>query len=106
VPVIAASGGESGRLGPAVAQVAAEVPGHIVTVEGADFGEIAKLARESRPDLLLATARAIDWPANSRCRSCASASRSTTGSAASAFCISVTAAPSGLRRSRQRLDRS
>ena len=57
VPVVAASGGESGRLGPAVAQVAAEVPGHIVTVEGADFGEIAKLARESRPDIIIGNSK-------------------------------------------------
>ncbi|MGV1098044.1 nitrogenase component 1 [Thiovibrio sp. JS02] len=54
VPVLCASGGQSGKLGEAIAGVLADLPVRMPEVhEGADFFDIAEQARALAPDLII-----------------------------------------------------
>jgi nitrogenase molybdenum-iron protein NifN len=68
VPVLCASGGESGSLASSIAEVTAEVDGSVTVREGADFMSIAAEARDLAPDFLIgnskgyAAARQLEVP--------------------------------------------
>ena len=86
-PVLCASGGRSGRLAAAVAEVTGTLlPEPPVVREGMDFYEIAEEAEGSSLICLSATAKAITWRGNGKCRWSASGSPSMTVSAAPGFC--------------------
>jgi nitrogenase molybdenum-iron protein NifN len=68
LPVLCASGGESGRLERAVLAVGGDDPGAITVREGMDFAEMGELARGLAPDFLIGSskgysaARELDIP--------------------------------------------
>ncbi len=57
VPVLCASGGESGRLAQAVAAAAPELAERITVRDGADFMDINEMAAELRPDLIVGNSK-------------------------------------------------
>jgi nitrogenase molybdenum-iron protein NifN len=57
VPVIAASGGESGRLAEAIAAVAPEYADRIEVVGGADFADIGERAAELGVDIVIGNSK-------------------------------------------------
>ncbi|TCL64222.1 nitrogenase molybdenum-iron protein NifN [Hydrogenispora ethanolica] len=57
IPVLCASGGESGRLAEAVQAAAPEVADRITVRDGADFMDIAELAEKLQPDLIVGNSK-------------------------------------------------
>jgi nitrogenase molybdenum-iron protein NifN len=57
VPVLCASGGESGCFAKSIAEVAAEVDGPVMVREGTDFMSIADTAKELEPDFLIGNSK-------------------------------------------------
>jgi nitrogenase molybdenum-iron protein NifN len=57
VPVLCASGGESGLLAQSVAAVTPELEGKIVVREGIDFMSIAEQAQQLAPDFLIGSSK-------------------------------------------------
>jgi nitrogenase molybdenum-iron protein NifN len=57
IPVLCASGGESGLLAQSVAAVTPELEGKIVVREGTDFMSIAEEAQQLAPDFLIGSSK-------------------------------------------------
>ncbi len=57
VPVLCASGGESGALAQSIAEVTQDTVGKIVVREGADFMSIAEEATALKPDILIGNSK-------------------------------------------------
>lgn len=57
VPVLCASGGESGYLETAVKQVAPAISNQITIRQGVDFMEISEIARELKPDIIIGNSK-------------------------------------------------
>jgi nitrogenase molybdenum-iron protein NifN len=57
IPVLCASGGESGQLESALKQVVPEMSEQITAREGVDFMEIAELATQLKPDILIGNSK-------------------------------------------------
>jgi len=57
VPVLCASGGESGSLAQSIAAVTPELEGKIVVREGTDFMSIAETAQQLAPDFLIGSSK-------------------------------------------------
>jgi nitrogenase molybdenum-iron protein NifN len=57
VPVLCASGGESGMLAKSVAAVAPELAGTIIVREGTDFMSIGEEAKQLKPDFLIGSSK-------------------------------------------------
>ena len=57
VPVLCASGGESGSLARSVAEVTADVGGAVVVREGADFMSMSAEAKQLSPDFIIGNSK-------------------------------------------------
>lgn len=53
IPVLCASGGESGRLEESIYRIAPELQGRTTVISGADFSDIAALAETLQPQLMI-----------------------------------------------------
>jgi nitrogenase molybdenum-iron protein NifN len=57
IPVLCASGAETGRLAQRVAEVAPDLTSEITVLEGADFAEIEDRAAELAPDIMIGNSK-------------------------------------------------
>jgi nitrogenase molybdenum-iron protein NifN len=57
IPVLCASGGESGHLEPAIKMAAPDLSDQIMVRQGVDFMEIAEIAGELKPDIIIGNSK-------------------------------------------------